>query len=195
MVAVPGRCCGSFRSAHWVLMCLQTMWKTIGDASKCWCGQGTAQLQLCHRANDSAAYMCCLILHQWATTPGSSELCVCCKQTNWTCPVHTEAENPPPSCTISNSLCVPEAWGLNGGGEKRLNEHSEEYLQLPPLTWTTTVVIGRHPYGGTSLLLRLPPSLTLYRRRTRWGTGEERFVRLHHIKREKTMQCTGNTDV
>lgn len=46
----------------------------------------------------------------------------------------TEPENLPPISTISNSLYVPEAWGLNGGGEKRLNEQSEEYLQLPPLT-------------------------------------------------------------
>ena len=42
--------------------------------------------------------------------------------------------NLPPSFPSSNSSYRPEAWGLNGGGEKRLNEHSERYLQLPSLT-------------------------------------------------------------
>lgn len=46
----------------------------------------------------------------------------------------TEAGNLPPSSTISNSPYRPEAWRLHGGGEKRLNEQSEKYLQLPPLT-------------------------------------------------------------
>ncbi len=45
-----------------------------------------------------------------------------------------EAENLPLGSTLSNSSYRPEPWGLNGGGEKRLNEQSERYLQLPPLT-------------------------------------------------------------
>lgn len=36
-----------------------------------------------------------------------------------------EAENLSPTSTISNSSYKPEAWGLNGGGEKRLNEQYE----------------------------------------------------------------------
>lgn len=45
-----------------------------------------------------------------------------------------ESGNLPLPSTISNSSYRPGAWGLNGGGEKRLNEQSERYLLLPPLT-------------------------------------------------------------
>lgn len=64
-----------------------------------------------------------------------------------------EAWNPPSSSSISNSSYRPEAWRLNGGGEKGLNEQSERYLQLPPLTQETTAAIGRHPWAGTTLFI------------------------------------------
>lgn len=54
-----------------------------------------------------------------------------------------EAGNPPLSSTISNSSYRPEAWGLNGGGEKRLNEQSEisaaasSHMSTHSSDWTT----------------------------------------------------------
>lgn len=84
-----------------------------------------------------------------------------------------EARNPPSSSSISNSSYRPEAWRLNGGGEKGLNEQWERYLQLPPLTWATTAAIGRHPRTGTPLFIsaRWPTVKGRQPSRAKWKTG------------------------
>lgn len=122
--------------------------------------------RLVHSVGESSA--CCK--HTYGTD------LVCCfwsEHRRWAEKKKEETGNPPLPSTISNSY-GPEAWGLNGGGEKRLNEQSERYLLLPPLTWATTVAIGRHPYAGTSRCISgsLPVHCILSRERLELGKRE-----------------------
>lgn len=177
-----GVAAGFFRSAHWGLICLQARRKTSVMPPDADVGRAAFNSS-CATGQVIQSPTCCDVISSCAR--GLLHLRAACVVNRLIGPnrfiasgVHIEGEagNPPLSSTISNSY-RPEAWGLNGGGVKRLNEQSERYLQLPPLTWAATVVIGRHPYAGTSLSLYfsvfLPAHCFLCREKLESGKREK----------------------
>lgn len=77
LVAVPGRCCRIFRSAHWGLMCLQTRRKTSVMPSDAGVGRAVLNSSCATTGVFSVAYLLWyyLILHLWVITLCGSERC------------------------------------------------------------------------------------------------------------------------
>lgn len=85
-----------------------------------------------------------------------------------------------------------QTWSMGikwGRGGKRLNEQSERYLQLPPLTWATTVVIGRHPYKLVPLCVSFwlsSSALFSVQRKTKSEEGKIVSLDMKWKKKKKT---------
>lgn len=152
-----------FLGAYAEEWCASRLGRKHHDSHKCWCGQGSSPLQLCHMARWCGHLLVVTIsqfIHIVALSIACQRTTYLLDQTSYLLNIRPkekghgkEAYNPPSSSSICNSSYRPEPWSLNGGGEKGLNEQSERYLQLPPLTWATTVAIGRHPCAGPLLFI------------------------------------------
>lgn len=90
-----------------------------------------------------------------------------------------------------------QTWSMGikwGRGGKRLNEQSERYLQLPPLTWATTVVIGRHPYKLVPLCVSFwLSSSTLFSVQRKTKSEEGKIVSLDMKWKKKKKKRDGES--